>query len=87
MMVFVLWRNLMKLIYVSSVCILVAMNSVFAMLCDKEGPSGEYNRYFFLKKETVINHLGSVKPRHPYGRFNLLSLLLLKVVNMTFGAL
>lgn len=57
----------MKLIYVSLVCILVTMNSVFAMLCYKEGPSGEYNRYFFLKKETVINHLGSVKPRHPYG--------------------
>lgn len=50
MMVFVLWRNLMKLIYVSLVCILVTINSVFAMLCDKEGPSGEYNRYFFSKE-------------------------------------
>lgn len=57
----------MKLIYVSLICVLVTMNSAFAILCDKEGPSGEYNRYFFLRKETVINHLGSVKPRHPYG--------------------
>lgn len=66
-MVFVLWRNLVKLIYVSLVCVLVTMNSAFAMLGDKEGPSGEYNRYFFLMKETVIEHFGSEEPRYPYG--------------------
>ena len=67
MMVFVLWRDLMKLFYVLLTYALLTMNSAFAMLCDKEGPSGEYNRYFFLKKETVIEHLGSEEPRYPYG--------------------
>jgi len=56
-----------KLIYVWLVCVLVTMNSAFAMLCDKEGPSGEHDRYFFLKKKTVIKHLESEKPRYPYG--------------------
>ena len=57
----------MKLIYVSLISVLVTMNSAFAMLCDKEGPSGEHNRYFFLKKETVIENFGSEEPRYPYG--------------------
>ena len=57
----------MKLFYVFLTYALLIMNSAFAMLCDKEGPSGEYHRYFFLKKETVIEHLGSEKPRFEYG--------------------
>jgi hypothetical protein len=65
-MVFVLWRNLVKLIYVLLACALITMNSAFAAPIE-EGSFGGNNKFFCLKKETVIEHFGSEEPRYSYG--------------------
>ncbi len=54
----------MKVIYVLLVCALVIINSAFA-LPKEEGPFGEDNASFCLKKETVIEHFKSPHPRKP----------------------
>jgi hypothetical protein len=54
----------MKLVYVLLACALVTMNSAFAMF-DEEGPFGEDNAVFCLKKETVLKHFDSPQPRDP----------------------
>ena len=48
----------MKLVYLLLACALVTMNSAFAM-SEEEGPFGENNAFFCLKKETVLKHFDS----------------------------